>query len=140
MEQVRMNDENRTAMKGQRLQSGREKHINVMVGQNLKTLRAMAGMSQAILAERLGITFQQVQKYEAGTNRVSAPKLALMAEIFNTPIATFFSNTGLDEEVGSLPMFGRQALRAARLVEGMRPQLQSVAIRVLKSIGEETQG
>lgn len=117
----------------------REKEISVIVGQNMRTLRAMLGMSQSTLADKLGITFQQVQKYESGMNRVSAPKLVMMSEIFNTPITTFFSNTGISapETEGVLPTFGKQGIRAARLVEAMRPAMRGAAIRVLQTLGED---
>jgi transcriptional regulator with XRE-family HTH domain len=52
-------------------------------------------MSQDSLAQRLGVTFQQIQKYEKGTNRVGAGRLPLIAEIFNVPIAAFFSGSAV---------------------------------------------
>jgi transcriptional regulator with XRE-family HTH domain len=48
-------------------------------------------MSQTTLADQLGLTFQQVQKYEKGTNRISAGRLQTIAEIFQVPVAEFFS-------------------------------------------------
>lgn len=120
---------------------GREREISIIVGRNMKTLRAMTGMSQTALADKLGITFQQVQKYESGMNRVSAPKLVLMAEIFNTPISTFFANIETPEKEGqdtpAIPSFGKQGLRAARMVERMPPRIQGAALRVLRSLGED---
>ncbi|THK37635.1 XRE family transcriptional regulator [Ensifer sp. MPMI2T] len=119
--------------------SKRELEISATVGQNIRTLRAMTGMSQMTLAEKLGITFQQVQKYEKGTNRVSAPKLVLMAEIFKTPISTFFSNIELlpSKDGGvTLPTFGKDGMRAARLFEVLPPKIQGAALRVLQSLSE----
>jgi transcriptional regulator with XRE-family HTH domain len=117
----------------------REKEISVIVGQNLKTLRAMVGMSQMTLADYLGVTFQQVQKYESGANRVSAPKLVMMSEIFNTPVTTFFSNTGITaKEESVLPTFGKHGIRAARLIETMRPGMRGAAIRVLQTLADDS--
>ncbi|MDK1490501.1 helix-turn-helix transcriptional regulator [Sinorhizobium sp. 7-81] len=115
----------------------REKQISVLVGQNIRTLRTLNDISQTALAERLGVTFQQVQKYESGMNRVSAPKLLLMAEIFNTPISTFFSNIETTEpQDAALPTFGKHGLRAARIVETMPPRVQGTALRVLQSLAD----
>jgi transcriptional regulator with XRE-family HTH domain len=66
--------------------------IDVRVGQNLRLLRTQKGLSQPTLASQLGITFQQVQKYEKGTNRISASRLWDCAEIFQVPPAAFFSS------------------------------------------------
>jgi transcriptional regulator with XRE-family HTH domain len=52
----------------------------------------MLGLSQEKLGERLGITFQQVQKYEKGTNRVGASRLQAIANILEVPVAFFFEN------------------------------------------------
>jgi transcriptional regulator with XRE-family HTH domain len=60
------------------------------VGAKLRELRKSVGMSQSTLAGRLGLTFQQVQKYERGTNRVSASKLYETAAILGVPVADFF--------------------------------------------------
>jgi transcriptional regulator with XRE-family HTH domain len=55
----------------------------------------MAKMSQEALADRLGVTFQQVQKYEKGTNRVGAGRLPLIAEIFNVPVGSLFTGSAV---------------------------------------------
>jgi len=57
---------------------------------NIRIQRLARGMSQIALADQIGITFQQVQKYEKGTNRVGSGRLARIAEIFELPIAVLF--------------------------------------------------
>ena len=64
--------------------------IDAYVGGQVKLRRAVVGMSQTELANRLGITFQQVQKYEKGANRIGASRLYLIAEILNVPVQSFF--------------------------------------------------
>jgi len=127
----------RQPQRGRGRATDREAEINQIVGQNIRTLRAMAGISQEVLANNLGITFQQVQKYEKGLNRVSAPKLVMMAEIFKTPVTTFFSNTGLPlpNDALALPAFGKKGIRAAQLVDAMPPSVQDTALKVLHSLG-----
>jgi transcriptional regulator with XRE-family HTH domain len=63
------------------------------VGESIRAHRLAAGMSQGDLAKRLGISFQQVQKYEKGTNRVGAGRLPQIADIFGVPIGTLFKGS-----------------------------------------------
>ncbi len=65
------------------------------VGQRVRGRRKGLGMNQEALADALGLTVQQVQKYELGTNRVSASKLYEMARVLHVPVAYFFE--GLDD-------------------------------------------
>jgi len=66
--------------------------IDVHVGKRIKMRRQLLGMNQATLAGALDLTFQQVQKYEGGANRVSASRLAAMADVLRVPIPYFFSD------------------------------------------------
>jgi transcriptional regulator with XRE-family HTH domain len=60
------------------------------VGSRVRMRRLMLGMSQEKLADKLGITFQQVQKYEKGTNRISASRLQHASHILDVPVSFFF--------------------------------------------------
>lgn len=64
--------------------------IDSHVGKRVRLRRTMLGMSQTTLATGLGITFQQVQKYEKGSNRIGASRLQNIAEILNVPVSFFF--------------------------------------------------
>ena len=77
--------------------------IDIHVGGRIRLRRNMLGMSQEKLGENLGITFQQIQKYEKGTNRVGASRLQAIASILEVPVAFFFEDApggseGLAEE------------------------------------------
>jgi transcriptional regulator with XRE-family HTH domain len=61
-----------------------------VVGARIRLRRKQLSMTQTDLAQRLGITFQQVQKYEKGSNRVGASRLAHLAQILGVPITFFF--------------------------------------------------
>ena len=63
--------------------------IDIHVGSRIRLRRTMLGMSQEKLGESLGITFQQIQKYEKGTNRVGASRLQNISSILNVPVAFF---------------------------------------------------
>ncbi|HAJ89478.1 MAG TPA: transcriptional regulator [Rhodospirillaceae bacterium] len=64
--------------------------VDVFVGQKLKARRNLIGMTQEKLAEATGITFQQVQKYEKGRNRLSASRIFQFSRVLNIPVAYFF--------------------------------------------------
>ena len=64
--------------------------IDIHVGSRLRKQRVMLGMSQASLAEAFGLTFQQVQKYEKGANRIGASRLFQISKILDVPIQFFF--------------------------------------------------
>ncbi len=70
--------------------------VDVHVGARVRLRRLMMQMSQDRLGDKLGVTFQQVQKYERGANRVSASRLWGMAEILDVPIQYFFE--GIKEQ------------------------------------------
>ena len=64
--------------------------IDTFVGSRVRMRRLMVGMSQEKLADGLGITFQQVQKYEKGTNRIGASRLQQISRILQVPVSFFF--------------------------------------------------
>jgi transcriptional regulator with XRE-family HTH domain len=64
--------------------------VDKYVGSRVRMRRIMLGMSQEKLGEALGLTFQQVQKYEKGTNRVGASRLQQIAEILQVPVSFLF--------------------------------------------------
>ncbi len=66
--------------------------IDVHVGNRVRMRRMLVGMSQEKLGDALGLTFQQVQKYEKGANRVSASRLYQMASTLGVPIQFFFDD------------------------------------------------
>jgi transcriptional regulator with XRE-family HTH domain len=67
--------------------------IDVRVGARLRLRRNMLGLSQAQLGEAIGLTFQQVQKYERGANRIGASRLHELSRVLDVPISFFFEDT-----------------------------------------------
>lgn len=63
------------------------------VGRNIRLSRLTRGLSQTELADKLGITFQQIQKYEKGVNRVGAGRLFEIGSILGVPLTSFFEET-----------------------------------------------
>lgn len=66
--------------------------VDIHVGSRVRLRRNMIGMSQEKLGEQLGITFQQVQKYEKGTNRIGASRLQAISSILDVPVSFFFED------------------------------------------------
>ncbi len=71
--------------------------IDVHVGKRLRLRRSLMGLSQEKLAELVGVTFQQIQKYERGTNRIGCSRLYRLAQVLQVPVSYFFE--GLDPPV-----------------------------------------
>ena len=76
--------------------------VDKHVGSRVRMRRMMAGMSQERLGEALGLTFQQVQKYEKGTNRIGASRLQQIAHVLQVPVAFFFEDVPRQERLGEL--------------------------------------
>lgn len=115
--------------------------VDVHVGRRIRHRRWMIGMTQQKLADKVGIRFQQIQKYETGFNRVSASRLWDIAQALDVPVSFFFNGF----EDGRLPQVLEQDLRldkeAAQLVrdyctmpEAQRHKLIELA-RVLSTLG-----
>jgi transcriptional regulator with XRE-family HTH domain len=90
---------------------------DVEIGQRIRARRRLCRLSQIALADAIGVTFQQVQKYEQGVNRVGAGRLARIAEALAIPVAFFF-----DGAAGPKPTAGRinEALGLVRTAGAMR--------------------
>jgi transcriptional regulator with XRE-family HTH domain len=73
---------------------------DVLVGARARLRRVELGLSQTTLATRLGVTFQQVQKYERGTNRIGAGRLHILARALEVPVSYFFDSV---PEMGDVP-------------------------------------
>ena len=105
--------------------------VDIEVGHRIRIERLARGLSQTALANQLGVTFQQVQKYEKGVNRVGAGRLTKIAEVLGIEVGTFFS--------------GKDVLDAERSkVVGEASPLKlltvSGAFRLLRAYGEIEDG
>ncbi|MGB4101545.1 MAG: helix-turn-helix transcriptional regulator [Alphaproteobacteria bacterium] len=75
--------------------------IDIHVGQRLRLRRMLIGMSQEKLGEAVGLTFQQIQKYERGANRMGASRLYRIAQILNIPVSFFYSELSTQNLAGT---------------------------------------
>lgn len=94
-------------MENKKLRRENPNPIDIYVGGRLKYRRTMLGISQEKLAEALNVTFQQIQKYEKGINRIGASRLYQLSEILNISVSFFFEGCTiepmyiLNEAIGS---------------------------------------
>jgi len=84
-----------------RLPSGRPNPVDVHVGNRVRLKRTLVGLSQEKLGEGLGLTFQQVQKYEQGTNRIGASRLWDISHVLDCPVSYFFEDMDDQTEAAS---------------------------------------
>src|SRR5262249_56737367 len=104
--------------------------IDVMVGKRIRLRRVQLALSQTELGQKLGVTFQQIQKYENGTNRVSCSRLYEASVALEAPIAFFFMDSvhaGLELAVAG--QFDVPDLKDGILLMTAFPQIPRSAIR-----------
>jgi len=87
--------------------------VDVRVGNRLRLRRTAMGLSQEELGRQLGLTFQQVQKFESGSNRISASYLFEITQILKVPVSYFFDGPDHPERGGDLPQTLQRFLMSA---------------------------
>jgi transcriptional regulator with XRE-family HTH domain len=143
-EQKKMPEQRAESVPNQRSANSVDSHV----GSRVRLRRLELGLSQEKLADQLGITFQQVQKYERGTNRIGASRLHQIALVLQTPITYFFegaSESALPTSQEASPL--AQALSdpaTVRLVRAFAsiedPHLKQKAIGIIEAIAGTTGG
>jgi len=123
--------------------------FDVEIGRRLRVQRSQRGISQTELADAIDLTFQQIQKYENGSNRISAGKLLQIARVLEVPVAIFFE--GLEDEVEeaaarsanaayqeiqafAVSSEGRRLYRA--FAEIGKPETRRLLLRMLESLSD----
>lgn len=110
--------------------------VDLIVGMNIRTRRQLVGMSQEKLADAIGVTFQQVQKYEKGTNRVGSSRLFEIATALNTTVTALFNGA---EQGQAHPVAAQiselSAYRAAKMLDSISDSTARAAIiRVISAV------
>ena len=117
---------------------GRPREIDVHVGQRVRQRRVLCGLSQMELANAMGLTFQQLQKYERGMNRISASKLWQISQVLDVPVQWFFKEFSEltekeDKRRESLHM-KRETLELVRNYVAVPADVQQKFLSLVKSI------
>ena len=113
--------------------------VDKLVGRNIRVFRLAKGLSQTALADALGVTFQQVQKYEKGINRVGSGRLLKMSTILGVKITEFFEGTDRPHDTARRTIFDQLAQpEAFRLVQAFsgidRPNIRRTLVRLIEQI------
>lgn len=109
--------------------------VDVHVGGRIAHRRRSLGLSQSDLGQALGLTFQQIQKYERGVNRVSASRLALIAAALQAHPAEFFSDTGTTDDGDALTKLRRihDGMPLAEAYLSMQPDQRAALMMVARA-------
>lgn len=136
----------RKLVMAQRKTKGTPNEYDVTVGQRVRMLRTLAGWSQEKLADALGITFQQVQKYENGTNRIAAGRLYELALVMGLPINQFYpdgsgasalSDNAQTPLLQDDPLTNKETLELLRAYYGINnPALRKQFVALAKAMAE----
>ncbi len=109
--------------------------VDIHVGARIRLRRTLLGMSQEKLGEGVDLTFQQIQKYEKGTNRVSASRLYQFSQALNVPVSFFFD--GLDSPSIGPITDDRLMLETARALSQLSEPTRRAALSFLKALGRD---
>lgn len=127
--------------------------VDVHVGTRVRMCRTLKGLSQQKLAASLGLTFQQVQKYERGANRISASRLWELGQILDVPVSHFFEDADAagvkDHRFGAAvaekatefepeSLFRREILELVRAYDRLEnPAVRKRIFELIKTLGED---
>ena len=131
---------------GRRQKTDKPNPVDVHVGSRIRLRRTLLGMSQEKLGDALGLTFQQVQKYERGANRVGASRLYDLARALDVPVSYFFEEFGDQSALGGVgeaaadpyqpnPMMKRETLELVRAYLRLAdPQIKRRVFELTKAL------
>jgi transcriptional regulator with XRE-family HTH domain len=113
----------------------RNTELDLALGQHLRALRRKQGDTQASLAAKVGLTFQQIQKYENGANRVSALMLVKLAEALNTTPSAILES--VDTDLGAPPAQNETERLVAAFEQIRSPEMRAAVLRIVASLADE---
>ena len=106
--------------------------VDRRIGARLKQTRMIADKSQTELGQHLGVSFQQVQKYENGTNRISAATLARIAEFLSVPVTQFFDDPAVPSAAAKA---SRESIAIMAEIDGIaNRKTRSLVVRMVRSM------
>lgn len=116
---------------------GEKQHpVDVYVGSQLRSQRVLYGLSQSELADRLEITFQQLQKYETGSNRMSASRIWHASKILGVPVSYFFDGLDGNADPAAVILNTRAGLELVRDFEACSREVRDFALGLAKVAAE----
>ena len=114
------------------------------IGSLIREMRKAAGMSQMRLADKIGVSYQQVQKYEKGASKLSVPRLMQIAEVFRVPVTAFLEDTGLGKVAESQAAYSNLTEDEAQMLmlfrRLKRKKLKNSFLEMLKDLVKLSEG
>jgi transcriptional regulator with XRE-family HTH domain len=116
------------------LKIARTKELDAVIGQNIRNIRTRGGITQESLGVSLGITFQQIQKYEKGANRVSAAALIQFQAVLGCELKDFFAGIDVDGVKSQTPVMSDDAVKVSMVVNAMPPWKQTLVLALTRQV------
>ena len=108
--------------------------VDVHVGERVKARRRLIGMSQEELGEHVGLSFQQIQKYEKGVNRIAASRLWQFSLILGRPISWFFEGIGKQKRKGDDLLAKQETLQLVRYLSACGPDFRKHLAAMINAV------
>lgn len=116
----------------------RTREIMRHIGERIRARRFDRGLSQTELARHVGVTLQQIQKYETAKNRIPVDRLVRIAEVLNTPVSHFTDTLAAGAEPETHTAAGRQSMEVVRHFQHIRSaRVRSAVIGLLRNLDAE---
>jgi transcriptional regulator with XRE-family HTH domain len=123
-----------------RRRAGRNLSLDMALGRAIRRLRLAAGKSQAELGDAIGVSFQAVQKYESGENRVSATRLVELSRYFQVPLAEFLAEAEADEAPLPAPRISSKWVATTlQELSRLKPAMRVALLDLLRALNTETE-
>ena len=108
--------------------------VDAHVGGRVKARRTLIGMSETELGKRVGLSFQQIHKYEKGMNRIAASRLWRFSLILGQPISWFFEGIGKRKRKGDGLLAKRETLELVRYLSACDPNVRKHLAAMIKAV------
>jgi transcriptional regulator with XRE-family HTH domain len=112
--------------------------IDVAIGDRIRRARALLGWSQSKLGQAIGVSFQQVQKYETGATRLSANRLVLLSDVLQVPVSFLLQKR---QGVERVPQLSEEESESAEVVQAFltieNPKIRNRMLELLRALAEE---
>jgi len=122
-----------TVGRRRRRKSDKPNPIDVHVGSRVRLRRTLLGMSQEKLGEAIGLTFQQVQKYERGANRIGASRLYDLSRVLDVPVSFFFDDLNPEAAAAALAESGAAASDGANQRYEPDPMMRRETLELVRA-------
>lgn len=112
--------------------------IDIYVGKRVRFKRKILGLTQSDLAEKVGLTFQQIQKYEKGENRISASMLYKIARVLDTSVSFFFEEYAESDSTDSVLSDDKNAIELIRSFSSIKNnELKKRILMLISSVSDQ---